>query len=213
VIPDSLKNIDWKKMDGLLPAVVQDADTLQVLMVGYVNEAALSATYESRKVTFFSRSKNRLWVKGETSENYLHFVSAEADCDNDSLLIFARPAGPTCHKETTSCFGEATAPGVGFLGRLAQVVDQRYTESKSPAEKVSYTSSLFREGLDRMAQKVGEEGVETVIAAKNDDLEDLRGEAADLVFHLMVLLKAKGLGLGDVVEKLRDRHAKKTPKA
>jgi phosphoribosyl-ATP pyrophosphohydrolase/phosphoribosyl-AMP cyclohydrolase len=213
VIPENFKNIDWKKMDGLLPAVVQDADTLQVLMVGYVNEAALAATFESKKVTFFSRSKNRLWVKGESSENYLHLVSAEADCDNDSLLIFARPAGPTCHKETTSCFGETTAPGIGFLGKLAGVVAQRFAESKSAAEKVSYTSSLFREGEARMAQKVGEEGVETVIAAMKNDREELRGEAADLVFHLMVLLQAKGLGLPEVVEKLRERHAKKTAKA
>jgi len=210
VIPTHLQNIDWKKMDGMLPAVVQDADTLQVLMVGYMNEAALSATMESKKVTFFSRSKNRLWTKGETSENYLNLVSVEADCDNDSLLVMARPVGPTCHKETTSCFGEAAAPGLGFLGKLWNVVDQRYAESQKPgSEKVSYTASLFREGLDRMAQKVGEEGVEVVIAAKNDDREELKGEAADLFFHTMVLLRAKSLTLADVVEKLRGRHTKK----
>ncbi len=210
MIPETLKNLAWKKMDGMIPAVVQDADTLQVLMVGYMNEAALSATLESKKVTFFSRSKNRLWTKGESSEHFLNLVSVEADCDNDSLLVLARPSGSTCHKETTSCFGESSAPGIGFLAKLWRVVDQRHAESQTAgSENVSYTASLFREGLDRVIQKVGEEGVEVVIAAKNSDLEALRGEAADLFFHTMVLLRAKSLSLSDVVEKLRDRHEKK----
>jgi len=192
----------WGKMDGLLPAVIQDADTGQVLMLGYQNREALVATLETGRVTFFSRSKNRLWVKGETSGNFLSFVSIEADCDADSLVIQARPQGPTCHRGTCSCFGEAKAPGLGFLGQLQRVIDQRHHD----LPEGSYTTKLFQQGIDRMAQKVGEEGVETVIAAKNAELEPLRGEAADLVFHLMVLLRARGLSLADITEKLRERH-------
>lgn len=200
--PAQVAALAWEKMDGLLPAVIQDADTQQVLMLGYMDRNALLATIETGRVTFFSRSKNRAWVKGETSGNFLNFVAADADCDGDSLVVQARPVGPTCHRDTTSCFSEQNAPGLGFLGNLQRVVDKRFVEMPEG----SYTTRLIREGLDRMAQKVGEEGVETVIAAKNDDREALRGEAADLVFHLMVLLRARGMALQDVIEKLRERH-------
>lgn len=197
-----INRLDWTKMDGLLPAVVQDAETLQVLMVAYMNREAVEATLRSGRVTFFSRSKERLWMKGETSGNFLSLTSIIPDCDGDSLLITARPAGPACHRNTTSCFGEANAPGIGFLGRLWQVIDERYRVRPEG----SYTSKLFAGGVDRMAQKVGEEGVEVVIAAKNDSRDALLGEAADLVFHLMVLLRAKTLSWGEVVELLRSRH-------
>lgn len=197
-----MESVQWEKMEGLLPAVVQDAETLQVLMVGYMNREALTATLETKRVTFYSRSKQRLWTKGETSGNFLNLVSVELDCDGDSLLCLANPVGPTCHRETESCFGDAKAPGIGFLAQLNRVVGQRFAER--PAG--SYTTKLFDEGLDRMAQKVGEEGVEVVIAAKNEAVEPLRGEAADLIFHLLVLLRAKGVALGDVVETLRARH-------
>lgn len=197
-----MNEINWDKMDGLLPVVVQDADTLQVLMVGYMNREALSTTLENKRVTFFSRSKQRLWEKGETSGDTLDLVSVEVDCDGDALLVMARPKGPTCHLKTTSCFGEARAPGIGFLAHLNRVVDQRFREKPEG----SYTTKLVQEGLDRIIQKVGEEAVETVIAAKNEALTPLKGEAADLIFHLLVLLRAKNLPLADVVEKLRDRH-------
>lgn len=197
--------IDWKKMDGLIPVVVQNAFTQQVLMLGYMNQEALAQTLETRRVTFFSRSKNRLWTKGETSGHYLNVVRAEADCDNDSLLVNAIPDGPTCHRETASCFGQETSPGLGFLGELSQVIAQRH----ATLPEGSYTTALFKEGIDRMAQKVGEEGVEVVIAAKNEDQEKLIGEAADLVFHLMVLLKARSLSLFEVAQSLRDRHQKR----
>jgi len=198
----NLDCVSWEKMENLVPAVVQDAQTLQVLMVGYMNREALTTTLESKRVTFFSRSKQRLWQKGETSGNFLDLVSVELDCDGDSLLCLANPVGPTCHRNTESCFGESKAPGIGFLGALNKVVDQRFRERPTG----SYTTKLFDEGLDRMAQKVGEEGVEVVIAAKNEALEPLRGEAADLLFHLLVLLRAKNLPLQSVIEKLRDRH-------
>ncbi len=206
MILENRDQLAWEKMDGLLPAVIQEADTLQVLMVGYMNQEALSATLETKRITFYSRSKQRLWVKGEISDNFLELVSVQADCDNDSLLLTARPKGPTCHRNTTSCFGEQTAPGIGFLAKLGNVIEERYAKQADPSAMGSYTSELFRAGLDRMAQKVGEEGVEVVIAAKNSEVEPLRGEAADLLFHLMVLLKARSLSLADVVEKLRDRH-------
>lgn len=194
--------MDWKKGDGLLPAVVQDADTLQVLMLGYMNEEAFKQTCLTGKVTFFSRSKGRLWTKGETSGNFLTFVSITADCDKDALLVMAKPAGPTCHRETTGCFGEERAPGLGFLGRLVQIIDDRFRIRPEG----SYTTKLFERGVDRMAQKVGEEAVEVVIAAKNGEPMALRGEAADLVYHLLVLLKGTDVSFQDVVETLRERH-------
>lgn len=194
--PDAL---DWAKQDGLLPAVVQDAATLRVLMLGYMDRAALQATLDTRRVTFFSRSKQRLWTKGESSGHFLDLVSIETDCDRDSLLVLARPNGPTCHLDRTSCF--PTAPG-DFLAELDALVDARYRER--PAG--SYTTKLFDGELRRIAQKVGEEGVETALAAIAQDDAALCGEAADLLFHLQVLLRARGLSLDAAVDVLRGRH-------
>lgn len=202
---NSLPTIDWQKGDGLLPAIVQDADTQQVLMLGYMNAAALEQTVATKRVTFFSRSKNRLWVKGETSGHFLDFVSVEADCDADALLVRARPNGPTCHRGTCSCFGEGSARGVGFLAELERTIVQRIAAG---GEK-SYTARLVAEGVKRIAQKVGEEGVETALAATAGDNAELTNEAADLLFHLIVLLRAKGLTLGDALAVLEKRHAAK----
>lgn len=202
---NSLPTLDWQKGDGLLPAIVQDADTQQVLMLGYMNAAALEQTVATKRVTFFSRSKNRLWVKGEASGHFLDFVGVEADCDADALLVRARPNGPTCHRGTCSCFGEGGASGVGFLAELERTVVQRIAAG---GEK-SYTARLVGEGVKRIAQKVGEEGVETALAATAGDNAELTNEAADLLFHLIVLLRAKGLTLGDALAVLEKRHAAK----
>lgn len=199
-------NIDWQKMNGLVPAVVQDADTRNVLMVGYMNEVSLAKTRETGKVTFFSRSRNELWTKGETSGNFLNFVSFKIDCDGDALLVEARPTGPACHLGTQTCFGDAGAGskfGLSFLSELTQVIDSRFNSSD---EASSYVAKLIKAGPDRMAQKVGEEAVETVIASKNSDLSTLENEAADLLFHLMVLLKAKGSSLQQITRVLEARH-------
>lgn len=191
--------LDWSKGDGLLPVVVQDAATLRVLMLGYMNAEALAATRASGKVTFYSRSKQRLWTKGESSGNTLDLVSIETDCDRDTLLVTAHPHGPTCHLGRSSCFPQA--PGQ-FLGALDRLVAQRERE-RPPG---SYTTQLFEKGTRRIAQKVGEEGVETALAAVAQPDEELLGEAADLVYHLMVLLRARGLGLAEVEALLRQRH-------
>ena len=192
-------SLDWNKGDGLLPAVVQDADNLRVLMLGYMNAEALAVTQASGRVTFFSRSKQRLWTKGETSGHTLALVSVEADCDSDTLLVQARPQGPTCHLQRPSCFPAAPSD---FLAELDALVAQR--EQARPAG--SYTTRLFDEGVRRIAQKVGEEGVETALAAVAQDDAALLGESADLVFHLTVLLRARGLSLADAVAVLRERH-------
>jgi len=192
--------LDWSKGDGLLPAIVQDAATLRVLMLGYMNREALEATLASGKVTFYSRSKQRLWTKGESSGHVLEMRAIEADCDNDTLLIRAVPHGPTCHLQRTSCF--ADAPG-SFLAELDALVARR--ERERPAG--SYTTRLFDEGVRRIAQKVGEEGVETALAAVAQDEAALLGESADLLYHLLVLLRSRGLGLGDVEALLAARHA------
>ena len=197
--------IDWNKGDGLVPAIVQHWRSGAVLMLGYMNAAALAQTQQSGKVTFYSRSKVRLWTKGETSGHYLLLKSLKVDCDNDTILIQAEPQGPTCHKGTQSCFGDASAPPLAFLAELDALVAQR--ERERPAG--SYTTKLFDEGLRRIAQKVGEEGVETALAAVAQDEAALRGEAADLMFHLIVLLRAKGVALDDVIAELRRRHAAK----
>ena len=198
--PQAAQRLDWAKGDGLLPAVIQDADTLRVLMLGYMDEGALAMTCDSGKVTFFSRSKQRLWMKGESSENYLDVVRIEVDCDNDTLLVLARPQGPTCHRGTTSCF--ATAPG-NFLAELDALVARR----KAEMPEGCYTSKLFNKSKNNIAQKVGEEGVETALAAVAQGPEELTGEAADLLFHLTVLLRERGLGLADVEALLKARHA------
>jgi len=197
--------IDWKKNHGLVPAIVQDAATLQVLMLGYMNAAALGQTLRTRRVTFFSRSKNRLWVKGETSKNFLHLVSLAVDCDNDTLLVKARADGPTCHRGTLSCFGDEGATGVGFLAHLDQVVAGRI----KGGDPSSYTARLAREGVGRVAQKVGEEGVETALAAVTAKNPEFAGEAADLLYHLIVLLRVKKMSLADAVAVLAKRHVPK----
>ncbi|MBK8070112.1 MAG: bifunctional phosphoribosyl-AMP cyclohydrolase/phosphoribosyl-ATP diphosphatase HisIE [Rhodanobacteraceae bacterium] len=191
---------DWSK--GLIPAIVQDADSGLVLMLGYMNEEALAQTRRSGHVTFYSRSKQRLWTKGESSGHFLALVSVAVDCDADTLLVLARPQGPTCHNGTTTCFGEFPGPDIAFLGELAKLIEARHRER--PAG--SYTTKLFDAGTRRIAQKVGEEGVETALAAVAQDADALLGEAADLIYHLTVLLRDKSLGLADVAAKLRERH-------
>ena len=200
-----LPKIDWKKNSGLVPAIVQDAATLQVLMLGYMDAAALKKTLRTKKVTFFSRSKQRLWTKGESSKNFLHLVDVKLDCDNDTLLVTARPDGPTCHRGTPSCFGDEGATGVGFLAHLEQVVAARI-KSK---DKTSYTVRLALEGVGRVAQKVGEEGVETALAAVTANDKEFTGEAADLLYHLIVLLRVKKLSLAAAIAVLEKRHAPK----
>lgn len=189
----------WDKQSGLLPAIVQDARTLRVLMLGYMNREALETTLQSGRVTFFSRSKQRLWTKGEQSGHVLEFVSVETDCDSDTLLVQANPRGPTCHLGRTSCF--PGAPG-SQLGALDVLIERR--ERERPAD--SYTTRLFEGGTRRIAQKVGEEGVETALAAVAEGDDALLGEAADLAYHLLVLLRARGLGLADLEAALRKRE-------
>lgn len=196
---DGLDQLDWEKQGGLIPAIVQDARNHRVLMLGYMDRDALAKTRESGQVTFYSRSRQRLWTKGESSGNVLDLVSIEADCDRDCLLLQAHPRGPTCHLARPSCFAEAPAD---FLGVLDQLIESRERE-RPPA---SYTTRLFESGLRRMAQKVGEEGVETSLAAVVEDDAALVGEAADLLYHLVVLLRARGLPFDSAVEELRRRH-------
>lgn len=194
--PDALA---WDKQGGLLPAVVQDADTRRVLMLGYMDRAALRATLDGGRVTFFSRSRQRLWLKGESSGHFLDVVAVEPDCDGDTLLVQVRPHGPTCHLGRCSCFADAPAD---FLAELDALIARR--ERERPAG--SYTTALFEGGLRRIAQKVGEEGVETALAGVAQDDAALAGEAADLLYHLQVLLRARGLSLADAVRVLRQRH-------
>jgi phosphoribosyl-ATP pyrophosphohydrolase/phosphoribosyl-AMP cyclohydrolase len=189
-----------KSPDGLLPAIIQDANTRVVLMQGYMNREALDKTLDTKLVTFFSRSKQRLWTKGETSKNYLHFVSAAADCDQDSILVQVSPNGPTCHTGDDTCWGDVNQGD--FLDHLERTIQHR---RDNPSEK-SYTSQLLTSGINKVAQKVGEEAVELVIEAKDDDRDLFLGEAADLMYHYIVLLAAKGYSLEDVREILRARH-------
>lgn len=201
----NLDSLDWGKGDGLLPAIVQHAHTGAVLMLGYMNRDALQQTLRERRVTFWSRSKQRLWTKGETSGHVLGLIDLRIDCDADTLLVLADPIGPTCHRGTASCFGDASAPPLSFLGELAVLIEQR--ERERPAG--SYTTRLFEGGTRRIAQKVGEEGVETALAAVAQDDAALLGEAADLIYHLIVLLRVRGLDLGAVAGVLRQRHGDK----
>ena len=195
--------IDFKKMEGLIPAVVQDAFTGKVLMLGYMNEAALAQTEASGRVTFFSRSKNRLWTKGETSGNFLEVVSMQEDCDGDAILVKAKPLGPVCHTGADTCFNEVNhSSQTAFIDQLRGIIKER----KENPSSASYTSSLFAKGINKLAQKVGEEAVELVIEAKDDNKELFLGEAADLLFHYLVLLEAKGYELDEVVEVLKQRH-------
>lgn len=196
------KNIDFEKVDGLVPAIVQDYATKEVLMLGYMNEEALAETNNSGKVTFFSRSKQRLWTKGETSDNYLFVREIKVDCDKDTLLIKADPAGPVCHTGADTCFGDGNRSKTAFIDRLRAIIKDR----KDNPTSSSYTASLFAKGINKVAQKVGEEAVEIVIEAKDDNKELFLGEAADLLFHYLVLLEAKGFELDEVMEVLMDRH-------
>ncbi|HMQ59307.1 MAG TPA: bifunctional phosphoribosyl-AMP cyclohydrolase/phosphoribosyl-ATP diphosphatase HisIE [Flavilitoribacter sp.] len=197
----TIGELDFAKSGGLIPAVVQDAATSVVLMLGYMNEAALRETIDSGKVTFFSRSKNRLWQKGETSGHFLRVVDIKSDCDRDALLVKAVPNGPVCHTGTDTCFDETNAEP-GFLARLESVIRSR--KSGNPSE--SYTAALFAKGINKIAQKVGEEAVELVIEAKDDNRDLFLNEAADLLFHYLVLLNAKDASLSDVVAILEKRH-------
>ena len=200
--PLDLSQIDWGKTEGLVPAVVQHWLTGEVLMLGYMDHKALALTQTSCVVTFYSRSKQRLWTKGESSGHVLHLKSVRVDCDGDTLLVQADPHGPTCHLGTRSCFGNEVRPPVGFLAQLDALVASR----KAELPEGSYTTKLFHSGTRRIAQKVGEEGVETALAAVAQGDEELLGEAADLVFHLTVLLRARGFGLEDVARVLVERH-------
>jgi len=197
--------IDFDKQHGLVPVVVQDASTLKVLMVGYMNQEAYEKTQQEKIVTFFSRSKNRLWTKGETSGHFLHVNELLIDCDQDTILIKATPAGPTCHTGADTCFNEENKQKGLFLNQLQQIIRQR--KGASPEE--SYTAKLFARGINKIAQKVGEEAVEIVIEAKDNNLDLFKNEAADLLFHFLVLLEAKDVDLDEVVEVLQQRHAAK----
>lgn len=194
--------IDFEKMGGLVPAIIQDADTAKVLMLGFMNREAYEKTLETGKVTFFSRTRQRLWTKGEESGNFLHLVSLSVDCDQDTLLIQAHPEGPVCHTGTDTCWGEKNERPVLFLQELQDFIRTRHTEMPEG----SYTTSLFRSGINKMAQKVGEEAVETVIEACNGSDDRLIYESADLIYHLIVLLTSKGYGIEDIARELKVRH-------
>ena len=194
--------VDFDKGDGLVPVVVQDVNSAKVLMLGYMNEEALEYTLKEEKVTFFSRSKQRLWTKGETSKNYLHLKEILIDCDKDTILVKALPDGPTCHLGDDTCFNENADSNTAFLDHLTSVIKKRRHDS--PEE--SYTARLFNKGINKIAQKVGEEAVEIVIEAKDDNEELFLNEGADLLFHLMVLLEAKGYTLQDIIKVLQSRH-------
>lgn len=198
-------NLDFDKVNGLIPAIVQDVESNLVLMLGYMNQEALDKTLETKLVTFFSRTKKRIWTKGETSGHYLHLDSITVDCDNDTLLVKAKPVGPVCHTGNDTCFDEKNTSKTLFLDKLRQIIKDR---KNNPTDK-SYTASLFEKGINKVAQKVGEEAVEIVIEAKDNNKELFLGEAADLLFHYLVLLEAKEIELDEVMEVLIDRHSKK----
>ena len=205
---NDIETLNWDKNAGLIPAVIEDAVSGRVLMLAYMNREALQKTLETKRVTFFSRSKGRLWTKGETSGNFLNLVDLAADCDKDTLLVTVNAEGPACHLGTTSCFGDLQSRWQ-FLRDLEVLLASR--KGADPA--TSYTASLYARGTKRIAQKVGEEGVETALAATVHDREELRNEAADLVYHLLVLLQAENLELADVIDILRERHAAREAKA
>ena len=189
--------------EGLVPAIIQDAQTKTVLMLGYMNAEALEQTIETKKVTFYSRSKQRLWMKGEESGNVLNLVSIKNDCDNDTLLIQVNPQGPTCHKGTDTCWNEENNQDFGFISKLEETITDRIINADS---KKSYVASLFKNGINKIAQKVGEEAVEVVIEAKDNNDRLFLDESADLLFHYLILLQAKGYKLNDIVEVLKSRH-------
>jgi phosphoribosyl-ATP pyrophosphohydrolase/phosphoribosyl-AMP cyclohydrolase len=197
-----LDKINFAKMDGLVPVVVQDNHTLQVLMVGFMNKEALEVTITSSKVTFFSRTKNRLWQKGETSGDFLHVIDIHLDCDDDSLLIMANPAGPTCHTGSVSCFSTQKLPALSIIGKLDKIIIDRINYPI----KDSYTDHLLKKGVKKITQKVGEEAVEVVIAALNETTPEYLGEMTDLLYHALVLLHAKGLTLEDLASVIESRN-------
>lgn len=200
-----IDSLDWEKMGGLLPAIVQDAFDGRVLMQAFMNRDALARSLDSGRVTFWSRSRQQLWTKGETSGNTLDLVAVHSDCDSDCLLVFAKPSGPVCHRNTETCFdnGNPVIPQLAFASSLERLVDRRETERPEG----SYTTRLFDAGIKRIAQKVGEEGVETALAATAGDREELLNESADLLYHLLVLLRASGLSLEEVIQTLKSRHS------
>jgi phosphoribosyl-ATP pyrophosphohydrolase/phosphoribosyl-AMP cyclohydrolase len=200
---EQINQLDWAKVDNLMPAIIQHAVSGEVLMLGYMNQEALSITQSSGKVTFYSRTKERLWTKGETSENYLNVVSITPDCDNDTLLVLVNPVGPTCHKGNNSCFHPAETDWA-FLYQLEELLASR----KTADPESSYTAKLYASGTKRIAQKVGEEGVETALAATVNDRFELKNEASDLMYHLLVLLQDQDLNLSAVIDNLRQRHKK-----
>ncbi|MBK7480232.1 MAG: bifunctional phosphoribosyl-AMP cyclohydrolase/phosphoribosyl-ATP diphosphatase HisIE [Bacteroidales bacterium] len=196
-----MTNIDFKKGNGLVPAIIQDNNTLQVLMAGYMNEEAYNKTVSEGRVTFYSRSKKRLWTKGETSGNYLIVNNITTDCDNDALLIKVSPAGPVCHTGSKSCFGPELSKG--FIYQLENIISRRIDDNA----EASYTNQLYRKGINKVAQKVGEEAIELVIEAKDDNTELFKNEAADLLYHFLILLKTRNVAFEDIEEVLRERHA------
>jgi len=203
---NDISTLDFNKSGGLIPAIAQDENTLKVLMLGFVNEEALNVSLSTGKLTFFSRTKNRLWTKGETSGNFLHIKSYIIDCDNDTILFKVNPDGPTCHTGADTCFNEDNkASETLFIDHLRNTIKERKTASPDS----SYTASLFAKGINKIAQKVGEEAVEIVIEAKDDNKDLFLGEAADLLFHYLVLIEAKNYSLDEVIEVLKKRHLKK----
>jgi phosphoribosyl-ATP pyrophosphohydrolase/phosphoribosyl-AMP cyclohydrolase len=204
ITKDNIQQLAWQKMDNLLPCIVQNASSGKVLMQGFMNQEALQHTLETKKVTFFSRSKQRLWTKGESSGNTLNLVELSADCDQDSILALVNPVGPTCHTGAETCWFDGSSPSFSFIAELEQIIASR----KGADPDSSYTAHLYSKGIKRIAQKVGEEGVETALAATVQDLEELKNESADLLYHLIVLLQASDLSLDDVVEVLKSRHNK-----
>ncbi len=193
--------LNWDKVNGLIPAIIQDFSTMQVLMMGYMNQEAFIKSIETGKVTFYSRTKKRLWTKGEASGNDLTLVNMIPDCDNDTLLVFVKPSGPSCHLNNRSCFGISDAPGLGMLAKLEAIIEQRYQERPMN----SYVTTLFEEGVRRIAQKVGEEGVELALAGVVGSREDIKNEAADLLFHLLMLLRECRIDLVEVMQVLNRR--------
>jgi phosphoribosyl-ATP pyrophosphohydrolase/phosphoribosyl-AMP cyclohydrolase len=204
ITKQNMAELAWQKMDNLIPCIVQNANSGKVLMQGYMDKAALEKTLDTKLVTFFSRSKQRLWTKGEESGNSLNLVEITSDCDNDSILALVNPIGPTCHTGTESCWFDSKASNISFISDLEQVIASR----KGADADSSYTAHLFSKGIKRIAQKVGEEGVETALAATVKDLDELKNESADLIYHLLVLLQASDLSLEDVIEVLKKRHKK-----
>jgi phosphoribosyl-AMP cyclohydrolase / phosphoribosyl-ATP pyrophosphohydrolase len=200
-----VEKINFEKLNGLVPAIIVDFTTNQVLMLGFMNKESLSQTIEKQKVVFFSRTKNKLWMKGETSGNYLNVVSIQTDCDNDTLLIYAKPDGPTCHTGNYSCFAEVDKNNILFLNYLFDLVKDR----KVTLPENSYTTTLFKRGSNRIIQKVGEEAIETVIAAKNKDKEEIVNEVSDLIFHLFVMLADQGIEFSEIISNLQKRHSDK----